>query len=613
MKNNSCCCNCKSNTLLIWGAFLLFFALVFVFKINEGGLYSPQEARSGLIADNMIKSGDYLTMTIVGDETLQKPVFSYWLTVATMKIFGHNELGVRLPSTLAALITLIATFHLGRAVYGRKVGYLSMFILGSMLSYVHLSRIARIDIVLTALFTVSMLLFYKGYVENNKCTWYIYLFYFVLGISVLTKGPVTVALAGMIIMAYCAKKKDWNILWKVRPISGAVIGLLICMPWFIYENDRTGGEFFKTFFLGHNVERFTGASGQFGKKKPFWFYAPQLFAGAMPWGLLFPVILYTFRAKIISIFWGAVYCIKHRLTRTVTDENRSCTRHDVPFSDKTNFLCFWVIIIFVFFSMSAFKRKDYLLPLYAPLAVLLARYVIGISAENIKSLRRGVKWTVGILSTLFVVIFSAILSGYLQQWAQKVLDTQEKIFHLNTKDAFMLLKISDVISSNLVVSIVIVALIISLIWWCGSFFSKGQNLRGAYCFVILGTAIFTVNELTFVPFKDSYLSSKSFIESSREHIADGEKAVFYKVWNLETAFFLNKPYDRLGSAEEIRAAEQKDGADVLYKYFIFSKEWFNSLSTAKKSAFEVVEQMSDHQRRPLIFCRLIAETLPETL
>ena len=594
MTTNNCTSK-KSTTVLIWGAFLIFFALVFVYKIDSGGLYSPQEPRSALVAGNMITSGDMLTMHINGDETLQKPVFAYWLTVATMKIFGHNELGVRFPSTIAAFITLLTTFFLGRALYGRTVGYLAMFTLGSMLSFVHLSRLARIDIILTALFSVAMLLFYKAYVEKNRCTWYIFPFYFVLGISVLTKGPVTVALAGMIIMAYCAKKKDWSILWKVRPISGAIIGLAICMPWFIYENERTGGEFFKAFFLGHNVERFTGSTGEFGKKKPIWFYIPQLFAGAMPWGLLFPVILYSFREKLKNIFLGPVRFFTTKFGGETTESD------DVAFSDKTNYLCFWVTIILVFFSLSAFKRKDYLLPLYPPLAVLLARYIVSIAVVNAASLRKGVTATVGFLSTLFSLVLIATFLGFPQQWADKVLTTQEKVFHLNTKDAFMVRSIADIITGNVTISLLAILAIVLMVWWCGRMFIKGYNIRGAYCGVALAAGLFTVNELIFEPFKDARLSTKDFALVSRDHIEDGKKVVFYIAWNLEAAFFLNHEYERYSSLREMTSSHEQQG---VCKYFIFRKDWFYNLNEITRAQFEVVESMSDKQRRPLIFCQV---------
>ena len=55
------------------------------------------------ISREMMVSGDYLHIYDRGIEYLDKPPLLFWLSATSMKIFGVNNFGYKLPSHLLAL------------------------------------------------------------------------------------------------------------------------------------------------------------------------------------------------------------------------------------------------------------------------------------------------------------------------------------------------------------------------------------------------------------------------------------------------------------------------------------------------------------------------------
>lgn len=74
------------------------------------------------------------------DNNGREPIFVYLLAL-TLRVFGRNPLGIRAAALVFGVLTLPATYFLGRAWGGRRVGLLSTAILAGMLWHVQLSRV----------------------------------------------------------------------------------------------------------------------------------------------------------------------------------------------------------------------------------------------------------------------------------------------------------------------------------------------------------------------------------------------------------------------------------------------------------------------------------------
>jgi 4-amino-4-deoxy-L-arabinose transferase-like glycosyltransferase len=112
------------------------------------------------------------------------------------------------------------------------------------------------------------------------------------------------------------------------------VTVLVAGPWYAAVSWVNGWVFVDEFLIGHNVERFT--MDVFGHNQPFYFYVPVLLLLMFPWTFL---LIPAFRRRL----------------------------------DKNEYLMvIWALVPFVFFSFSGSKLPAYILPMLAPLALLLA-------------------------------------------------------------------------------------------------------------------------------------------------------------------------------------------------------------------------------------------------
>lgn len=149
------------------------------------------EARLAMNAYEMLHNGDLIVTHFEGNPDMwnTKPPMLIWMQVVFMKLFGVNELAVRLPSAFAALFTCIAIMLLAlRYLKQFWFGFIAILVLVTTHGYinVHATRTGDYDALLTLFTTVSGLSFF-AFVESQK-TKYIYLFFVFTAFAVLTKS-----------------------------------------------------------------------------------------------------------------------------------------------------------------------------------------------------------------------------------------------------------------------------------------------------------------------------------------------------------------------------------------------------------------------------------------
>ena len=87
------------------------------------GLRDPwpaDEPRFALIAQDMLRSGDWLMPRVGGDLYPDKPPVFFWLLAAAMAVTGSVKLGFLIPSLLSGIGTVLLVYDLLRRVRGRK-------------------------------------------------------------------------------------------------------------------------------------------------------------------------------------------------------------------------------------------------------------------------------------------------------------------------------------------------------------------------------------------------------------------------------------------------------------------------------------------------------------
>ncbi|MEQ1839429.1 MAG: glycosyltransferase family 39 protein, partial [Verrucomicrobiales bacterium] len=328
-----------------WFVFLAS-AFILFFQLGGRGLNEPDEGRYAEVGREMLVSGDYITPQLNGLPHYTKPPLTYWLIAISLKLFGVNEFGARLPSALAAMGSLFAVFLTSRRAMGEIGALWSAVILTSSLLFISVARLITADMLLCCWVSWSVWALWR-WSENSERNWKFPAWFFVfLGLGLITKGPIAVVLPLFALIGLRWK----NPRLQLRHLNwgrGILITLAIALPWFLVVT--WGKPEMWDYFVGREtVGRLL--TNVHGRAKPWWYFAPVLVCGLLPWSNWLVV---TFMMR-----------------RTWSPEEIKFVR-----------LCItWVGGGFLLFTVSQSKLPTYGLPLMPPLAMLVALTLIRLSA-----------------------------------------------------------------------------------------------------------------------------------------------------------------------------------------------------------------------------------------
>jgi len=323
------------------GFLLAAFGTLFFQFLGRLPLIDPDEGRYIEIPREMLERGDFVTPMLNYVKYFEKPPLHYWLNALSLSLFGENEFAARFAGTLCGLLTILVTYHLGRALLGRRTGLYGAVLLGTAGGFLVQSRINFTDMTLTFFLTTAFACFAlatrEG--ENHKARYY-YLFYLCMALAILAKGLIGVVLPGAVIFLYLLFTRRWSILREMRLVTGGLLFLLVCAPWFVLVSLKNP-EFPHFFFIHEHFQRFLTQVHH--RYQPVWFFVPVLLATLLPWSPFLPAAL--------KKGW------QERDSRA-----------------QTLFLLLWAGVIFAFFSKSSSKLVPYILPVFPPLALLIGNW-----------------------------------------------------------------------------------------------------------------------------------------------------------------------------------------------------------------------------------------------
>lgn len=196
--------------LSLWGRIFGYLALAFLVAIPVFGHLDTlpirvwDEARLAVNAYEMLRNGNWIVTHFEGlpDMWNTKPPLLIWIQVLFMKTIGVNELAVRLPSSIAVVLTCVALLIFTRKYLKNTwFGVITVFVLITSQGYLslHAGRTGDYDALLSLFTTVGGLLFFS-FCHTQKPL-HLYLFFLFTSLGVLTKS-VTGLLFIPAIMAY---------------------------------------------------------------------------------------------------------------------------------------------------------------------------------------------------------------------------------------------------------------------------------------------------------------------------------------------------------------------------------------------------------------------------
>lgn len=319
---------------LLW-ATLLLAAIVFYWGLGDIALMSFNEARRAIPAGNMFASGDWLLPRINGELYLSKPPLLYWLSAGFAHLFGGaNEWAVRLPSALAAGAIAWAAYRYALRLFGAWPALFTLQLLVANAGFAMFARRAEIEMLLTALCSGALLAALHYACGAGDKRW-LRLSYLLLGLALLTKGPLALLFVTLPLLAIGLYRREARYWDTLRDPWGWAICLVVGLSWYAAVTWQLGFHTWQAIVHKDMVNKMHGAAAE-----PFYNYVLWLTSDFFPASLLLLV-----RPRATWQRWKGQ-------RDTVT-------------------LLLAVALPFVIYTLFSDKHAKYLLPIYPLLAMLL--------------------------------------------------------------------------------------------------------------------------------------------------------------------------------------------------------------------------------------------------
>jgi len=333
------------------------------------GLRDPwpaDEPRFALVAQDMLRSGDWLIPRVGGDLYPDKPPLFFWLMAAAMAMTGSTRIGFLLPSLLSGIGATLLVYDLLRRVRGREAAFAAALVLLVTFQFAWQARQAQIDATLCFFTTLSLYGLLRHVAAGPAFGWFL-VGWSAAGLGVITKGVGFLPLFALVPWAVLAAR-GWPVTaphrdarWLAAPVCLlAAIGLWF-LPMMLVTS--AGGELlqYRHEILFHQtVTRYAEA---WHHNAPFWFYLVEV----VPF-LWLPLV------ALVPWLWP-------RWREALRDRDAF-----------TAVLLTWVVIVLVFFSASSGKRGVYVLPAVPALAMAAAPWLPGLLRA------RGPRWLAYVLA-----------------------------------------------------------------------------------------------------------------------------------------------------------------------------------------------------------------------
>lgn len=257
------------------------------------------------ISMEMLQNGEWLQVQHRGADYLDKPPLLFWLSTASFELFGLSNWAYKLPSLLAALAGVWATYRFTSHFYGDKTARFSAFILASCMGLMVISNDVRTDTILLG-FTACAVWQLAEYLEFKRWKNLLAGFFFI-GLSMLAKGPIGLVMPAFAVGSHLLIQRNWRGIFQAKWLLGLIVTAVVIAPmcWGLWQqfdlhpeklvNERYGVSGLRFFFWEQSFGRITGENVWKNDTSGFYFMHVYLWA-FLPWCLLLPVALVnTFR------------------------------------------------------------------------------------------------------------------------------------------------------------------------------------------------------------------------------------------------------------------------------------------------------------------------------
>jgi 4-amino-4-deoxy-L-arabinose transferase-like glycosyltransferase len=329
--------------------------VIFLLGLGQTGVVDETPALFAASARRMIESRDWLVPWVNGLPRYDKPPLVYWLMAGFYSLPGRmlwdplGSLAARLPSALASIgvMLLLADTVLRwpqtAAMPGRRrttpLSASLAFALGPLVLVWGRTEVS--DALFGALLSLGLLLAWRTYASDQGPRWR---WWPAVALATLTKGPVALVLSALILGLFAALQADRRrLITRLQPLRGLLLATLAASPWYVAVLLREGEAYWQSFFGYHNLQRFTRVVNN--HHQSWWYFGAVLLVASLPYTPL-----------LLLGLTRALDRLRPRPAQASLERFAAC----------------WLLVVLVFFSLSATKLPSYWLPATPAAALLIS-------------------------------------------------------------------------------------------------------------------------------------------------------------------------------------------------------------------------------------------------
>jgi 4-amino-4-deoxy-L-arabinose transferase-like glycosyltransferase len=347
-------------------ALIALWAVIYLVGISRPALLDDVDTVHAEAAREMLQRHDWVTLYTNGFRYLEKAPLMYWALATSYRIFGVGNASTRLPLVLAVLALVLATYRLGRYVYGEAGGLYAGIALSTSLGLYIFTRFLIPEVFVALWLTLGYHFFLQALEQERPSRLVCWGFAAACALNVLTKGLIGLVFPAGAIGLYLLLTGNLRRLLRLRVVSSTLVFLAIAAPWHILAALRNPPQgqargFLWFYFINEHVMRFLGKRVPPGYDTvPLAIFWGLLLAWLLPWSAFLPQALRGVPAR-----WR---------------ELRSKSGTPLDRRQRANLLFFlWALVILGFFSFST-RQEYYTIPALPGMALLVGGWLARESA-----------------------------------------------------------------------------------------------------------------------------------------------------------------------------------------------------------------------------------------
>ena len=232
--------------------------------------WRPDEPDYAQHTREMVQRGDYVVPYQNGVPFPEKPILTYWAAAATTPFTGGDltPFGSRVPSLVGTILLVLVAVKAAAWLGAPRDRWLA----GAAIAVAPLTfwqaQFLQMDALFSGLLAGALLVQLRLENDDAPRPWLAFGGHVLLGLAVLTKGPLAIAISVLVAGVSVAATRSLRPVRVLYPVRAAIVVALVAAPWYVLAIRRFGWDYAYELLIRHNLVRFAAAWDHI---HPFWY------------------------------------------------------------------------------------------------------------------------------------------------------------------------------------------------------------------------------------------------------------------------------------------------------------------------------------------------------